>query len=68
MPASRCWLGTKHIAYDTKTPSMAVDVTISDMRFKTTRAKSITLDATESYPWFKIEYAERDTVYRQVLM
>jgi len=62
--ARLCWLGTKHIAYDYQTPSMAVDNhMICGLNYK---GKTYYLDATESYLGLN-EYAER-IQGRQVLM
>ncbi|MET3980176.1 hypothetical protein ABIB62_002483 [Mucilaginibacter sp. UYP25] len=62
--ARLCWLGTKHIAYDYQTPSLAVDNhMICALNYK---AKTYFLDATESYLGFD-EYAER-IQGRQVLI
>jgi hypothetical protein len=62
--ARLCWLGTKHIAYDYQTPSMAVDNhMICALNYK---GKIYYLDATESYLSLN-EYAER-IQGRQVLM
>ncbi|AYL94641.1 transglutaminase-like domain-containing protein [Mucilaginibacter celer] len=62
--ARLCWLGTKHIAYDYQTPSMAVDNhMICGLNYK---GKTYYLDATETYLGFN-EYAER-IQGRQVLM
>jgi len=62
--ARLCWLGTDHIAYDYKTPSLAVDNhMICGLIYK---GKTIYLDATESYLGIN-EYAER-IQGRQVLM
>ncbi|HEX8020881.1 transglutaminase-like domain-containing protein [Mucilaginibacter sp.] len=62
--ARLCWLGTKHLAYDYQTPSMAVDNhMICALNYK---GKTYYLDATETYLGFN-EYAER-VQGRQVLM
>lgn len=62
--ARLCWLGTKHIAYDYQTPSLAVDNhMICALNYK---GKMYFLDATESYLGFD-EYAER-IQGRQVLI
>ncbi|WP_432327604.1 transglutaminase-like domain-containing protein [Mucilaginibacter sp. P25] len=62
--ARLCWLGTKHIAYDYQTPSMAVDNhMICGLPYK---GKIYYLDATETYIGIN-EYAER-IQGRQVLM
>ena len=62
--ARLCWIGTKHIAYDYKTPSMAVDNhMICALIYQN---KTWFLDATESYIGFN-EYAER-IQGRQVLI
>lgn len=62
--ARLCWLGTKHIAYDYQTPSMAVDNhMICGLNYK---GKTYYLDATETYLGFN-EYAER-IQGRQILM
>ncbi|MEB0260154.1 MULTISPECIES: transglutaminase-like domain-containing protein [unclassified Mucilaginibacter] len=54
--ARLCWLGTKHIAYDYQTPSLAVDNhMICALNYE---GKTYFLDATESYLGFD-EYAER---------
>lgn len=54
--ARLCWLGTKHIAYDYSTPSLAVDNhMICALMYK---GKTYFLDATESYLGLN-DYAER---------
>lgn len=62
--ARLCWLGTRHIAYDYQTPSMAVDNhMICGLNYK---GKTYYLDATETYLGIN-EYAER-IQGREVLM
>lgn len=54
--ARLCWLGTKHIAYDYKTPSLSVDNhMICALKFD---GSFVFLDATEKYIGYN-EYAER---------
>ena len=56
LDARRCWIGTKHIAYDYSTPSLSVDnhMICAWMR----NGKPVYLDATEKYIGFG-EIAER---------
>lgn len=54
--ARLCWLGTNHIAYDYKTPSVAVDNHM--ICGLTLKGKTMFLDATETYLGLG-EYAER---------
>ncbi|MEP6713153.1 MAG: transglutaminase-like domain-containing protein [Ferruginibacter sp.] len=56
LDARRCWIGTKHIAYDYSTPSMAVDNHMICAWMK--NGKPVYLDATEKYIGFG-EIAER---------
>jgi len=56
LDARRCWIGTKHIAYDYSTPSMAVDNHMICAWMK--NGKPVFLDATEKYIGFG-EIAER---------
>lgn len=64
LDARRCWIGTRHIAYDYSTPSLSVDNhMICAWMYK---GKPIFLDATEKYIGFG-EIAER-LQGRQVLI
>ncbi|MGL2965357.1 transglutaminase-like domain-containing protein [Flavobacterium sp. XGLA_31] len=54
--ARLCWIGTKHIAYDYKTPSLAVDNHMICALFY--KGKKYFLDGTEKFNSFG-EYAER---------
>ena len=56
LDARRCWIGTKHIAYDYSTPCMAVDNHMICAWMK--NGKPVFLDATEKYIGFG-EVAER---------
>ncbi len=57
MDARRCWIGTKHIAYDYSTPSLSVDNHMICAWMKK-GGKPVFLDATEKYIGFG-EIAER---------
>ena len=56
LDARRCWIGTRHIAYDYSTPSVAVDNHMICAWMK--NGKPVYLDATEKYIGFG-EIAER---------
>ncbi len=56
LDARRCWIGTKHIAFDYSTPSLAVDNHMICAWMK--NGKPVYLDATEKYIGFG-EVAER---------
>jgi hypothetical protein len=56
LDARRCWIGTKHIAYDYSTPSLSVDNHMICAWMN--KGKPIYLDATEKYIGFG-EIAER---------
>lgn len=56
LDARRCWIGTKHIAYDYSTPSLSVDNHMICAWMK--NGKPIFLDATEKYIGYE-EIAER---------
>jgi hypothetical protein len=56
LDARRCWIGTKHIAYDYSTPSLSVDNHMICAWMK--NGKLVYLDATEKYIGFG-EIAER---------
>lgn len=56
LDARRCWIGTRHIAYDYSTPSLAVDNHMIAVWMKNN--KPVYLDATEKYIGFG-EIAER---------
>ncbi|QNA43254.1 transglutaminase-like domain-containing protein [Lacibacter sediminis] len=56
LDARRCWIGTKHIAYDYSTPSLSVDNHMICAWMK--NGKPVYLDATEKYIGFG-ETAER---------
>ncbi len=56
LDARRCWIGTKHIAYDYSTPSLSVDNHMICAWMK--NGKPIFLDATEKYIGYG-EIAER---------
>jgi uncharacterized protein YegL len=56
LDARRCWIGTKHIAYDYSTPCLAVDNHMICAWMK--NGKPVYLDATEKYIGFG-EIAER---------
>jgi transglutaminase-like putative cysteine protease len=56
LDARRCWIGTKHIAYDYSTPSLSVDNHMICAWMN--RGKPVYLDATEKYIGFG-EIAER---------
>ena len=64
LDARRCWIGTKHIAYDYSTPSLAVDNHMISAWMN--KGKTIFLDATEKYIGYG-EIAER-IQGRQVLI
>ncbi len=56
LDARRCWIGTKHIAYDYSTPSLSVDNHMICAWMN--KGKPVFLDATEKYIGFG-EIAER---------
>ncbi len=56
LDARRCWIGTKHIAYDYSTPSLSVDNHMICAWMN--KGKPVYLDATEKYIGFG-EIAER---------
>lgn len=56
LDARRCWIGTKHIAYDYSTPSLSVDNHMICAWMN--KGKPVFLDATEKYIGFG-EVAER---------
>ncbi len=56
LDARRCWIGTKHIAYDYSTPSLSVDNHMISAWIN--KDKPVYLDATEKYIGFG-EVAER---------
>jgi hypothetical protein len=56
LDARRCWIGTKHIAYDYSTPSLSVDNHMICAWMK--NGKPVYLDATEKYIGYG-EIAER---------
>jgi len=56
LEARRCWIGTKHIAYDYSTPSLSVDNHMICAWMN--KGKPVFLDATEKYIGFG-EIAER---------
>ncbi len=56
LDARRCWIGTKHIAYDYSTPSLSVDNHMICAWMK--NGKPVFLDATEKYIGYG-EIAER---------
>lgn len=56
LDARRCWIGTKHIAYDYSTPSLSVDNHMICAWMK--NGKPVYLDATEKYIGYG-EVAER---------
>ncbi len=56
LDARRCWIGTKHIAYDYSTPSLCVDNHMICVWMN--KGKPVYLDATEKYIGFG-EVAER---------
>lgn len=56
LDARKCWIGTKHIAYDYSTPSLSVDNHMISAWMN--KGKLIYLDATEKYIGFG-EVAER---------
>ncbi|RYD75859.1 MAG: DUF3857 domain-containing protein, partial [Sphingobacteriales bacterium] len=56
LDARRCWIGTKHIAYDYSTPSLSVDNHMIAAWMN--KGKPVFLDATEKYIGFG-EVAER---------
>ena len=56
LDARRCWIGTKHIAYDYSTPSLSVDNHMISAWMN--KGKPVYLDATEKYMGFG-EIAER---------
>lgn len=56
LDARRCWIGTRHIAYDYSTPSLSVDNHMIAVWMQ--KDKPIFLDATEKYIGFG-EVAER---------
>jgi hypothetical protein len=56
LDARRCWIGTRHIAYDYSTPSLAVDNHMICAWMK--NGKPVYLDATEKYICYG-EIAER---------
>ncbi|MBL7740686.1 MAG: transglutaminase domain-containing protein [Chitinophagaceae bacterium] len=56
LDARRCWIGTKHIAYDYSTPSLSVDNHMICVWMN--KGKPVYLDATEKYIGFG-EIAER---------
>lgn len=56
LDARRCWIGTKHIAYDYSTPSLSVDNHMISAWMK--NGKPVFLDATEKYIGYG-EIAER---------
>lgn len=56
LDARRCWIGTKHIAYDYSTPSLSVDNHMISAWMN--KGKLVYLDATEKYIGFG-EIAER---------
>jgi Transglutaminase-like superfamily/Domain of Unknown Function with PDB structure (DUF3857) len=56
LDARRCWIGTRHIAYDYNTPSLAVDNHMICAWMK--NGKPVFLDATEKYIGYG-EIAER---------
>lgn len=64
LDARRCWIGTKHIAYDYSTPSLSVDNHMICAWMN--KGKPVFLDATEKYIGFG-EIAER-IQGRQTLM
>ncbi len=64
LDARRCWIGTKHIAYDYSTPSMSVDNHMICAWMN--KGKPVFLDATEKYIGYG-EIAER-IQNRQTLM